>query len=940
MKLRCESLFNPLGIDVQKPCLSWQLAATDDTQRGQRQTAYQLLVANIAESLAADRGDLWDSGKVASDATIQIAYAGLPLTSRAGCFWKVRVWDRDGSPSPWSEPARWTMGILDKADWGGAEWIGAPPELERPFSEWQTNYGFMSWISTKAEVVKWIVVDLGSEQEIDQVKLYGASPPGEPSLYFPVRFRIDVSAKADFSKFQTVANAANEDLPLPKDNLWSVAFAPQKARYVRLWATRLRKHPKRSEFALGLAEFEVRGHDKSLSLHCDVKYSDVTLNTGWAPEFLTDGRTVGRPPRGDWKIPPSPLLRKQFGVDRGIVHAEVSVTALGEYELRINGQRVGDQQLAPEWTNYRRRVQYQTCDVTSLVRQGANVVAAQLADGWYAGRLAGTRWSYDFPRCGLYGPNRRLLMRLDIVCNDGTRQTIVSDGTWKIALDGPIRSADHFGGETYDARKERPGWDQPGFDDAGWDRATVDGSIALAVTAQMNEPIRILQTFRPVAITEPKPGIYIFKLPQNIAGWCRVRLDGPAGTTISLRHAEWLKSDGTLFTEAYGGAASTDHFILDGRGPRVFEPHFTYHGFQYVAVTGLKSRPSLDTLEGCAVGSSAPVAGSFECSNPLLNQIWHNAFWSQRGNMHSVPTDCPNRDERYGYGGDALSFAETALFNMDMHAFFAKWTRDWREAQTDDGEYPAYCPQPWFFAKDRKDANTMGWSDAGAMIPLKVYEVYGDRRLLEEHYDSAKRYVGSVLAHCKDATWNVATCGDWLSVTMIKDVKGYSTDGIWTGLPNDVFGTAFAYASTRAVAKMAHILGHREEAAHYDAQAAAIFAAFQRHFVKSDGTIEGDNQSVYALALYFDLVPETLRPAAAARLVALIDKYDGRLTTGIMATPKLLEVLSHTGHDDVAYRLMESKRFPSLGFMVEQGATTVWSAGTIITPTKGSIAPA
>ena len=350
-------------------------------------------------------------------------------------------------------------------------------------------------------------------------------------------------------------------------------------------------------------------------------------------------------------------------------------------------------------------------------------------------------------------------MRLDIEQEDGRRQTIVSDGTWKLWLDGPIRSADNFLGESYDARKEQPGWDRPQFDNSQWSAATVDPAVQIGLS-QMNEPIAPDQTFQPIALTEPKPHVYVFKLPQNIAGWCRLRLDGPAGSTIKVRHAEWLKPDGTLFVEALGGAGSTDEFVLDGKGPRTFKPQFTYHGFQYVEVTGLTKKPELDLLEGCVVGSDPPVSGQFECSDPLLNQIWHNAFWSQRGNMHSVPTDCPNRDERYGYGGDALSFAETAMYNMNMAAFFAKWTHDSRQAQTSHDKFPPYAPYPYFGANDTVNEDCMGWSDAGVQIPWKLYEVYGDRRVLEQHFDSVRRHIDRMVHDSKDGVWNVGTCGD------------------------------------------------------------------------------------------------------------------------------------------------------------------------------------
>ncbi len=932
---RCEYLVNPVGIDTLKPRFSWVL---ESTRRGARQAAYQVLVATTEAGLATNNADLWDSGKVESDQSSQIFYSGSALRFGTRCFWKVRTWDDAGRLAT-SEVARWSMGPLDRTDWDDAKWIGAAPEKEIPYSQWRARYGYRSLSAPTTGVVKWVGVDLGESRAIDQIRFFGAGVPGVPNLFFPLRFRIDVSDDATFANYKTVADATNEDfIPDPKTQQeWSGKIEPTKARYVRLCATQLRNHPnpKIIEYALAIAQMQVLQHGEIVSANAKSIALDVLPTTGWSGDFVTDGLLESRPPRSNWVIPPSPLLRKTFEVAAAVTHAEVSVTALGEYELRINGQRVGDHQLAPEWTDYRQRVQYQTYDVTKMVQQGGNAIAATLGDGWYLGRLAGTRWNSDFPKRGLYGLNRRLLLRLDIHRSDGTTQTITSDGSWKIDPDGPIRSADHFLGETYDGRKEQPGWDQPIFDDAKWAAVTVDESVQIALTAQMNEPIRIIKTIKPVAITEPKPGVYVIKFPETIAGWVRIRAAGPAGTDLKLRHAEWLNRDGTLFTQVYGGAKSIDEFILDGKEARWLEPHFTYHGFQYVEVTGLTQPPTLDLLEARVVHSDAPAAGKFACSDPLLNQIWAMAVRTQGANMYSVPTDCPNRDERYGYGGDALSFSDCAMFNIDMAAFFSKWTRDWRETLGPDNICPPFAPYPWFEHEPRQ-MEVMGWSDALVQIPWKAYQRYNDVAVLASHYDTMRRWMTRVSSQAKDSIWAVGTCGDWLSQAMIKDVPGYPSEGGWTGLPNDVFGTIFYYSSTRAIAGAAEAIGKTADAAAYHEQADRIAESFNRHFVSADGSIKGDNQSTYVLALDSDILPETIRSAAATQLIRQIEKYDGRLSTGIIATPKLLNVLTRFGYADRAYQLMQSHRFPSLGFMIDQGATTVWERWDNYLPEKGN----
>ena len=446
------------------------------------------------------------------------------------------------------------------------------------------------------------------------------------------------------------------------------------------------------------------------------------------------------------KITPSPLLRKSFIIEGKIRRALVYVTALGEYELHLNGTRVGDHFLAPEWTDYDYRVQYQTYDVTELLKEGENVIGAILADGWFAGHIGLTFfWNHT-----VYGINRRLLLQLTVEQIDGTVKEIKTDSDWKILEAGPIRKADHFKGETYNAQKEQMGWDKPGFDDSQWTKVTVDDKIHKTLVAQQNEPIRIVKEITPIAVTEPKPGIFVFNLGQNIAGWCKIRLGESTcapNATVTLRHAEMLKDDGTLYTRNLKTATAMDKYILKGTEEREFHPHFTYHGFQYVGVKGLKSgiKPPLDMLTGCAVSSDTPLVGEFECSDPTLNQLWSNILWTQRDNLISVPTDCPQRDERLGWMGDAQVFCQTSIYNMDMAAFYTKWIRDVRDAQMKNGKYPDIVPNT------RKHKRILGkmngapaWTDAGVIVPWKVYLNYNDKRILEQHFTSVKKLTGYI----------------------------------------------------------------------------------------------------------------------------------------------------------------------------------------------------
>ena len=758
--LRCEYLVNPVGIDATQPRLSWQVEAVSPAVRGVTQSAWQILVATTADTLAKDEGDLWDSGKVEDAESLLRRYAGAPLTSGMDVVWKVRVWDGDGNVSPWSETASWSMGLLDKADWG-AQWIGFPRE--------------------------------------DDPKYYEGPEP---------------------------------------------------------------------------------------------------------------------------IIPPSPLLRKEFTVDSPVTRATLHATARGMYECRLNGARVGDHRLAPEWTDYLKRIQYQTYDVTDLVQEGANALGASLGDGWFLGRMGPTRWDKDYPRRGVYGKFRRLLVRLDIEHADGTVQTIVSDGDWKANGDGPLQMSDIFLGATYDARKLPAGWDTPGFDDTGWTPVVTDILDDTPLVAQMNEPVRVVKVLAAQAITEPTPGVYIFDLGQNMAGVCQVRVTGEPGQEITLRHGEMLNEDGTLYTTNLAAASQTDRFICAGGGEEVFEPLFTYHGFRYVEVTGLKAKPALSMITGHVLASDTPVTIGFECSNPMLNKLTENAVWTQRDNMPSVPTDCPQRDERMGWMGDAQVFSQSSIFNMMMGAFYTKWIQDIRDAQAKDGSFPDIAPHS--YDPDTRFKNAPGWGDAGIVVPWRVYQNYGDVEVLREHIDAAKRFIDGIERDNPDLIWVNNTgnnYGDWLSGDTIK-AEGYPARG--AEFRKDAYATAFFAHSASLLAQMCAVLGMDDDAARYEKLAADITRAFQEKFVRKEGEVKGDTQAGYALALHFGLLPEDVREAAAAKMVEAVHAYDDRISTGFQSTYRMMLELTRWGYNDLAYQLVESTRFPSWGYSIEQGATTIW----------------
>ena len=586
---------------------------------------------------------------------------------------------------------------------------------------------------------------------------------------------------------------------------------------------------------------------------------------------------------------------------------------------------------ASDWTDYRKRVQYQAIDVTQMLQEGENALSATLGSGWYAGRLGLSVWSSGGELRGFYGTQLRLIAQLDIKLEDGQRQSVISDESWRGSADGPIRSADILDGEVYDARREMLGWDLPGFDDSAWQ--AVSTSPGPRLFAQQNEPIRITQRLKPVAVTKPTPGVAVFDLGQNMVGWCRLNVRGrEAGTDIRLRHAEALNPDGTLYREnlrhpPFGllGAPQEDHYICRGGGDENFEPHFTYHGFRYVEVTGLGYRPSLNDLEGCVLHSGAANTGKFECSSPLLNKIMTAIQWTQRGNLHGIPTDCPQRDERLGWTGDIQVFSQTAIFNMDMAAFFTKWLRDVRDAQSDEGGFPDFAPHP-FDCNTRANGNP-GWGDAGVIVPWRAYVNYGDLRLLEENFHSGKRWIEFILLHNPSLIWRNFpgtewVYGDWLNGDTFVGLPDWPQTG--GEVPKDLYASAFFAYSTELIARSAEVLGHKSDGLRYTELARDIRAAFNREFVSSEGRVKGDTQAGYALALHFDLLPETLRPLAAQHMVRALNAYQGRLSTGIQSTVRMMLELSRYGYHEEAYALMTSRTIPSWGYMVEHGGTTIW----------------
>jgi alpha-L-rhamnosidase len=620
-------------------------------------------------------------------------------------------------------------------------------------------------------------------------------------------------------------------------------------------------------------------------------------------------------------VPPAPFLRKPFKLAQEVRSAQLTITALGLYEAEINGERIGDQIFAPGWTDYKKRVQYQTYDVTSLLKQGENVLGVVLGDGWYSGKVGwGDRQNY--------GERPQLLARLKLILNDGAQMEIVTDETWRTAI-GPILENDFQIGESYDARLELGDWSQPNYDAAKWLPVLPAADPKIEFTLSEIPPVRRLGELRPDAprlINDGHRRFYDMK--QNFTGRVRLTVEAARGVTLTIRFAEILKPDGTLYTENLRSARATDHYTCKGGGRETWEPRFTFHGFRYVEVMGDKAAKI--EITGVVLHSDTRPTGSFACSSPLLNQLQHNIVWGQKSNFLEVPTDCPQRDERLGWLGDAQVFIRTAAFNMDVRGFFHKWVRDLRDAQRADGGVPPYVPGVPFWDNDGGPA----WSDATVICPWTIYLCYGDKKILEDHYDSMVRYFkflqtdrtkAHIRSHPDVDAWG--GFGDWLALDGSGKLEGIT--------PKDLIGTAYYAHDAELLAQIADVLGRKTEARRYRAIHRKIVAAFQRRFLTRDGLLVSGTQTAYTLALYFKLLPEALRPIAAQILAKDVESRGFHLATGFVGTSYVLDVLEEHGHLDTAYKLLEQETFPSWLWPVKQGATTIWERWDGWTPETG-----
>lgn len=633
--------------------------------------------------------------------------------------------------------------------------------------------------------------------------------------------------------------------------------------------------------------------------------------TDWKADWIEAGFTEDSINR------PAQYFRKTFRMDKKIKTATAYITSLGMYEAELNGKRIGDAYLTPGWTSYNKRLQYQAYDVTGLLNPGANAVGVTLGNGWYRGFLA---WD---DHKNIYGKKLGLLMQILVVYTDGSKEYIASDDSWQCST-GPIRYAEIYHGETYDARAEKEGWSTAGYKADGWVYAKKAMVTNRPIIATYNEPVKKHEQFKPIKIFKTPKGELVADFGQNLVGWVELKVKGKNGDEVIIHHSEVLDKAGNFYTDNLRAAKQENKYILKGSGEEFFEPHFTFQGFRYIKVDGFPGELTADNITAVALYSDMPPTGTFTSSDSRINQLQHNIQWGQRGNFLDVPTDCPQRDERLGWTGDAQVFSRTAAFNFGVNNFFSKWLKDVAADQEPNGSVPFVVPN----VLGSGSTGATGWADVATIIPWNMYLAYGDKKILEDQYPSMKAWLGFMEKASKNNLWATGFhFGDWLFYRPFDDNDGRSavTDKY-------LLAQCFFAHTTEILFKTATVLGKTEDALYYKNLEEKIKAAFVKEYMTPSGRLVSGTQTAYVVALQFDMLPEELRKQAAERLVENVKSYGYHLTTGFLGTPYLCEVLSRYGYTDVAYRLLLQDTYPSWLYPVKMGATTIWERWDGIKP--------
>ncbi|HVH89032.1 MAG TPA: family 78 glycoside hydrolase catalytic domain [Terriglobales bacterium] len=929
-QLQCDSLATPLGVDDPQPLFSWQL---HDDRYGAKQTAYEIQVASRS-ALLSTKPDVWDSGRVQSDQSVGVTYGGPALQPSKRYFWRVKVWDKDGNSYPDSDVSWWETGLLDSKNWR-AKWIGYEEEGHRALREanaaWVSNPGIDDY-KDSGDTHHNFRYTFNAPSNLKRADLFVT---GEDTAAVWINSQAVLEAKPlppwnqspwkTYSKIDVTSALHSGNNSLAIDVIhYARKNAPPNANNSRA--------PMSATLCLQLSDgsfqtFKTGDPGWKAALNASGDWFGSEFNDGsWAeavPYVPPQGRSGSAELGHPWPTEPVKYLRRTFEVQKPIRSARLYATALGAYEFHLNGKGVGDQILAPGWMDFREHVAYQAYDVSDQLKSGQNAIAAYLAPGWYATPLQWYRQGYN------YGDTPEAVKaQLRIEYSDGSVDWIVTDESWKADI-SPIMFAEIYDGEIYDARRVQTGWDTASFSDSRWRAVQIIAPREPEIVWQYFQPIRGETAVSAKSVTSPKPGVYVFDFGQNLSGVPRIRVQGPAGTDVQLRFAEVLNPDGTLYVENLRTAKATDHFILAGTGVEEYQPHFTFHGFRYAELSGVSSKPAGDAIQAVVIHTDAPFTAELRTSSDMLNKLWSNILWGQRSNFVGVPTDCPQRDERLGWSADAQVFWRTAFYNMNLTEFSKKYAADLRGTQIGTPMYGIFAPG----TLTPNPGHGTGWSDAGVIIPWTGWIQYGDKRTIEQNWDAMEKYLSAIQADNPDFLWKKnygIAFGDWLSP------EGPT--------PEDLIATAYWAYDVTLMREMAHAAAKSADEQRYAALFEKIKDAFNKAYVRPDGFVGGvppppvfasgaatklsdkpiDTQTSYVLALYMNLLPNQLRSVSAKRLVDKIAGNGWRLSTGFLGTPYLLEVLADNGHVDVAYRLLLNTEYPSWGYLVEHGATTMW----------------
>lgn len=906
--LRVDYAADPLGIDDAHPSLSWQLTSRANDEA---QTAYRILVATTPNRLAPGRADVWDSGRVASATSVGVPYDGPALRSTTRYYWTVQVWDVRGRPGAWSRPASWRTGLLHPADWGQAQWISPDTAGQDVWSNFTVDVDFT--IRTGAASL------LFRARDANDLYLWQVNSEVDPGKVM-LRPHVEVNGSfshlvpdIDVSQVITQQNVgAQHHLRVEADGSTITTWIDGTQVDVLTDST----------FSSGTVGFRV-GDSTEDSLYANLAVHGLDGTTLFADDFTTDpDPNFPQTPITDGQLEPgngitlldpnsdAPMLRHSFTLGKQVASATAYVDGLGFYELHVNGHKIGDDVLTPTDTPYAQRDVYQTYDVTSELRQGANAVGIWLGNGYDANFSPyGFRW---------LGPKQAILL-LDVTYTDGTTAQITTDPSWQWS-NGPITANDIYNGESYDARLAENGWDQPGFDASAWQPVTTVAAPSTNLIADDVPPVRVVQTINPVKLTEPQPGVYVYDLGQNIAGWERLSVQGPAGTTVRLRTAEELAQNGMLDTTTNRNAQSTDRYTLAGTGGvETYQPRFTYHGFRYVEVTGYPGTPTIGSIAGQVVHADVTSTATFTSSDPLLDQIWQNNTWTMLNNSMSTPTDNPVRDERTPPGMDVQAYHDASVRQFDMDRFYANYLAD--------------MPPGTALPNDAGNAQNPDMGGDQISLAWMLYEQYGDTATLSAMYPAMKAFVDTNATNYPGHIWPADHgFGDWCPPVYGAGVNGgLGSPGIGDCTSEvSLVNTALSYLQATDVALAAQALGQTADAAHYTSLAADIKTAFNNAFLNSAGNGYADGrQTTSILPLAMGLVPSADVTAVGNQLVDTILNTDsGHLDTGIFGTRYLMDALASIGRTDVAMTVLDQTSYPGLGYEISQGATTDWEQWT------------